>query len=230
MKRNFTLIELLISIAIIAILASMLLPALNKARERAYGSACQTNLKQFGGLLLMYANDNNDYLFPVKVDASADSWPWRLAGMLGEKYVYGTRPGARNKLFVCQTALKTSGGKLHTYYASTYTMNSRSSYHGGSTYFMSGAKITRVKNASQLVLMADACYTTTFAGCMQDSREMGFWHNSSKLVAATDAYGSPAVNGSGKANSLLLDGHVAGIFKRQIGNGSDGKAYTFHAL
>jgi prepilin-type N-terminal cleavage/methylation domain-containing protein/prepilin-type processing-associated H-X9-DG protein len=71
----FTLIELLIVIAIIAILAAMLLPVLSKAKARATAIECQGNLKQLQLAWQMYANDHADFI-------PGNNW-WQEAGSNG---------------------------------------------------------------------------------------------------------------------------------------------------
>lgn len=68
MKNRFTLIELLIVIAIITILTSMMLPALNKARSAAQNATCKSNLKQIGAMHMLYGNDHSGYLVPYCLD------------------------------------------------------------------------------------------------------------------------------------------------------------------
>lgn len=86
-KQEFTLVELLVTIAVIAILAGMLLPALNKARDTAYGASCLSNLKQLGTGMDMYIGDSDDF-YPMLRYANPAStadydttifWGWTLA-------------------------------------------------------------------------------------------------------------------------------------------------------
>ncbi len=82
-SKQFTLIELLVVIAIISILASMLLPALKRARGTALKSNCVNNFKQIGNGLMFYVDDNDGYL------PSGDAkWAGRLNDYFKLKYDY----------------------------------------------------------------------------------------------------------------------------------------------
>ena len=136
-RVEFTLIELLIVIAIIAILAAMLLPALNKARSKATTTKCINNLKQCAAANLAYANDNKDLIMWCSDPSDQNTW----AGILLKlHYLPGTYTSLGNNFLfnpaiVCPTvkknptADKESQLQFRTYgmpkYSSDYDLTSR---------------------------------------------------------------------------------------------------------
>jgi prepilin-type N-terminal cleavage/methylation domain-containing protein len=103
-RAAFTLVELLVVVAIIAVLASVLLPALSAARRRGIEAVCLSNLRQIGILFAYYAEDQNGMYpaaqDPVHVDPSY--WLWMGRGFRGvlEPYL-GRVSEARPSILWC---------------------------------------------------------------------------------------------------------------------------------
>src|SRR5437016_762140 len=99
-KRGFTLVELLVVIGIIALLVSILLPALAKARKSAQKVKCASNLRSVGQLFYTYASLNKGF-FPCGTDPktpTASNWLWDMPLPTRDLLVAN---GALRKIFYC---------------------------------------------------------------------------------------------------------------------------------
>lgn len=213
-RISFTLIELLIVIAIIAILASMLLPALNMARSKAKDIKCTSNLKQLGQYMSMYTDQNNGVIPSCATNINWGNGFWQ--DMLMALYSPGTeiktgcyyveKQGIWTKHpigpFACPAVRIPQRGS----HVTDYAINT--AYHGFASsddfndrYVM---KIGQIKSASRRAAILDIDRWDCFHPAV-DSRSKMVTIGNDTLV---DGVGEWRHGGNKAANVAFADGHV----------------------
>lgn len=203
--RSFSLVEVLVTVAILAVLASLLLPGLQHAAQAARATACASHLRQIGTAATVWANDNDGKIVPVfwpgeSGDANAvNTWQGYLASYLGYKGAAGLEGyGSTNELagpaqlpaFVCP--------ERKTKYGYGYNANYLSYFN--STVSGRWVLYSQIPRPSETALLADSYCVT------QPARWRAFVRTPSQ-VSINDTV--PEYRHPGRtAHVLWLDGHV----------------------
>ena len=219
MKRRFTLVELLIVISVIAILVSLLLPALGSARERGRSISCVNNLKQLFTGVGFYVDDNDSWL-PLSKDAAtaagyADNYTYSYFLMGGTMNDYSWKRGKTKGQYislgqlVCPTQSSRPAPEWDWHWQPHYGINQ--------TVQTQCPKVNRLKRASGTLLLLDTWYST---GSDID-RSKGSYRFPSRSNSASmggpflpaPGWGTIAARHSDGwvCNAVFLDGHAQGI-------------------
>ncbi len=236
--RAFTLVELLVVIGIIALLISILLPTLNRARESANTVTCASQLRQVGTLMAMYVSQSNGWLVPTNY-ASGGTWESILiSSTLGDSYQvqmqkYFINPSVITqgyindqayKFFYCPTSAGRGFiGRNPTFggYFTNYVANFSILPTPGST-LPEPMKVSRISKTSETFLAADAMPLphlgiATRAPAARQTYQLRSGDPNNYAAYIHSGKEARAAQG-GICNFLFVDGHVSGIRDPGAGN------------
>ena len=202
-KGFFTLIELLIVVAIIAILAGMLLPALNVARAKAQAISCSNILKQFGLAGILYAGDWEGYAPCITTSGNVGDSVWYNPKVLLPYFKNSNDLTAGWKPFLCPGR----NGDGSTYIYRSYGLNTQRP----STSVL-GVRLDKIPRVSQKFWFMDASASClTYAGAYYN---LWLEHGEDHTVAGH--YNSNSYRHQEKSNIVFYDGHVEALGNGQI--------------